>query len=59
MEGMKLIGFGKNNTIKAQKARGEGKKNPFNEESWQSSNRVSLDLTYLFDTPGDSSSITL
>ena len=59
MEGMKLIGFGENNTIKAQKERGKDKKNPFNEESWQSANRISLDLTYLFDTPGDSPSITL
>jgi glucose-6-phosphate isomerase len=59
MEGMKLIGFDENKTIKAQKERGKGKKNPFNEASWQSSNRISLDLTYLFDTPSDSSSITL
>lgn len=59
MQGMKLIGFKENKTIKMQKERANGKKNPFNEASWQSSNRVSLDLTYLFDTPGDSSSITL
>ncbi len=59
MEGMKLICFGENNTIKAQKERGKCKKNPFNEEPWQSANRISLDLTYLFDTPGDYPSITL
>ena len=59
MEGMQLIGFGENNTIKAQKQRAKGKKNPFNEQPWQSANRISLDLTYLFDTPGDSPSITI
>ncbi len=59
MQGMKLIGFKENKTIKMQKERANGKKNPFNEAGWQSSNRISLDLTYLFDTPGDSPSITL
>ena len=59
MQGMKLIGFEENKTIQVQKERANGKKNPFNEASWQSSNRISLDLTCLFDTPGDSSSITL
>ena len=59
MEGMNLIGFEENKTIKMQKERAQVKKNPFNEASWQSSNKISLDLTYLFDTPGDSSSIAL
>ena len=59
MEGMSLIGFEENKTIKVQKDRANGNNNPFNEASWQSANRISLDLTYLFDTPGDSSSITL
>jgi glucose-6-phosphate isomerase len=59
MEGMNLIGFEENKTIQMQKERASGKKNPFNETSWQSSNRISLDLTYLFDTSGDSLSITL
>jgi len=58
MEGMQLIGFGENNSIRAQKQRRKGKKNPFNEGSWQLANRISLDLTYLFDTPGDAPSIT-
>jgi glucose-6-phosphate isomerase len=58
MEGMKLIGFGENITIEIQKERGKGKKNPFNVQQWQSANTISLDLTYLFDTPGDSPSIT-
>ncbi len=59
MGGIKLIGFEENKTIKTQKERGKAKKNPFNDESWQSANRISLDLTYLFDTPDDSLSITL
>lgn len=58
MEGMKLISFDENKTIKAQKQRSNGRKNPSNEQAWQSANRISLDLTYLFDTPGDSPSIT-
>ncbi len=53
MRGMKLVGIGENGTIAAQEGRGRGERNPFQEKSFKDENRVRLDLTYFFDTPGD------
>ena len=52
MNGMKLMGIGENGTIIAQRARSQGKRNPFESTSFKEGNRLTLDLTYLFDAPG-------
>ncbi len=55
MEGMKLIGIQENSTVVVQKARAKGERNPFKSDSFKRENRVTLDLTYLFDAPGPGS----
>ena len=52
MRGMKLVGIRENGTVMAQKCRALGNQNPFKQDSFKNENRVSLDLTYFFDTPG-------
>ncbi len=53
MKGMELLGFDSNKTIQKQKKRGRRKQNPFDRKSWKAENRISLDLTCLFNTPGE------
>jgi len=52
VNGMKLMGIRENGTIIAQRARSQGKRNPFESTSFKEGNRLTLDLTYLFDAPG-------
>ncbi|MBW1730702.1 MAG: glucose-6-phosphate isomerase [Deltaproteobacteria bacterium] len=55
MAGLKLTGIGKNGTVVAQQRRGFGERNPFRSESFRNANQITLDLTYLFDAPGNNS----
>lgn len=55
MEGLGLIGFKNNETVANQMRRGRGDKNPFERDSFREENRISLDLTYMFDTPEETS----
>ena len=55
MEGFKLFNCDENETIVHQKARGQAEKNPFESKSFRKVNRLSLDLTYMFDTPEETS----
>ncbi len=53
MEEAHLKGFNKNETIHKQVSQGLARRNPFNSDSFQENNRISLDITYIFDTPGE------
>lgn len=53
MTGITLQGMGPNGTLQAQRRRGLGERNAFDTEAFQEANRLSLDLTYVFDAPGD------
>ncbi len=55
MTGLKLRGFGKNDTVRKQVRRGKGEKNPYNSPDFISENRISIDFTYMFDTPEENS----
>jgi glucose-6-phosphate isomerase len=52
MDGVKLTDFGENATIISQIRRGRDEKNRFYTALFREENRISLDLTYMFDTPG-------
>jgi glucose-6-phosphate isomerase len=52
MNGIKLTDFKENATIIRQVGRGRNEKNRFDTASFMEENRISLDLTYMFDTPG-------
>ncbi|MBN2060307.1 MAG: glucose-6-phosphate isomerase [Deltaproteobacteria bacterium] len=51
MEGLNLNGFTENKTIANQVKRGLYIQNPFNSVSFLKANRISLDISYIFDTP--------
>lgn len=51
MRGIQLDGFGENQTIRHQVARGRGEKDFDETASYQEANTLSLDVTYMFDTP--------
>lgn len=51
MEGLKLIDIEENKTIEGQIRSGQHKQNSFKSEEFRSANRISLDLTNMFDTP--------
>ncbi len=53
MEGLKLIDLRENETIKKQVRRGLKEQQPFESEDFRSANEISIDLTYMFDTPGE------
>jgi glucose-6-phosphate isomerase len=55
MEGIRLTRFGENETIINQVGRGKGEKKPYNSVSFKDENRISIDLTYMFNTPEDTS----
>jgi hypothetical protein len=55
MEGVKLTDFRENATIISQIRRGHDEKNRFDTTPFTEENRISLDLTYMFDTPGANS----
>lgn len=52
MQGIELIGINENETIKRQMTAGHQGIELFESEGFKSANRISLDLTYTFDTPG-------
>lgn len=51
MERIKLDEFGENETIRRQIARGHGEKEPYEQSSFEEANTLSLDVTYMFDSP--------
>ncbi len=55
MEVVKLTDFRENATIINQIRRGREEKNSFDTAPFMEENRISLDLTYMFDTPGANS----
>ena len=52
MEGLKLIDVRENETINKQVGRGRGEQNPFGSKEFKAANKISLDLTYMFDEIG-------
>ena len=55
MEGLKLIDFGENETIRKQIRRGLKEQEPFESEDFRAANKISMDVTYMFDAPGEGS----
>jgi len=55
MEGIDLIDLKENRTVLDQIERGHDQGNPFNTKTFIKENRISLDLTYMFDSPEESS----
>jgi glucose-6-phosphate isomerase len=55
MKGLRLINIGENETVKKQIKRGREEQSPFDSEEFRASNGISLDVTYMFDAPGDGS----
>jgi len=55
MDGIKLTDIEDNTTIISQIKRGCAEKNPFDTDNFMEENKVSLDLTYMFDTPEENS----
>ena len=53
MEGIKLVNFKENETINNQMKRGRDEQSPFKSKSFRESNKISLDITYIFDSPGE------
>jgi len=51
MESIKLTGYNNNNTIIKQKNRCNNKSNPFDSEEFISKNRISIDITRIFNNP--------
>ena len=51
MKGMELSGFKENQTIQEQIRRGSDQRNPFESNAFKDDNRISLDITYIFDAP--------
>ena len=52
MKGFKLIDLEENSTIREQQKRWEQVKNPFESGEFKAANRISIDVTNMFDTPG-------
>ena len=55
MNGIKLINIPDNSTISIQRARANGKRNPYKSDSFKQENRLTLDLTYFLEAPGPGS----
>jgi hypothetical protein len=55
MDGLRLIDLKENGTTKVQQRRGEQVKNPFESDEFKAANRISIDVTNMFDTPGPGS----
>lgn len=58
MDGIKLIDFRENETVNRQMRRGRDEKEPVDSPAFKASNRITLDVTHMFDTP-EVSSMTL
>ena len=57
MTGIKITGYGSNTTTDRQVARGSGKVTDFKSEEFKQNNRISIDITNIFNCPGDNSII--
>lgn len=55
MNRIKITEYGNNITIKKQMARGNGSNETFNSEDFRLKNRISIDITNIFNTPGENS----
>ncbi|MBW2204063.1 MAG: hypothetical protein JRF52_08170, partial [Deltaproteobacteria bacterium] len=55
MEELSLIDMAENSTIKEQQMRGKQVKSPFESAEFKSANRISIDVTNMFDAPGPGS----
>lgn len=55
MKGLKLIDKEENNTIREQQKRGEQVRNPFESSEFKAANRISIDVTNMFDAQGPGS----
>lgn len=55
MNGLKLTGISENETINKQIQRGQDIRNPYNSRNFLDKNKISIDFTYIFDTPEDGS----
>jgi len=55
MEGLKLTGFKENKTVDGQMKRGRNEKVPYNTDLFKKGNTISLDTTYIFGTPEETS----
>jgi glucose-6-phosphate isomerase len=55
MEGLKLIDIEPNKTIMVQSARGREEKTPYLTEAFIKENIITIDPTYIFDSPGENS----
>jgi hypothetical protein len=53
MQSIKLTEYGKNNTIEKQINRGRGKGFAFDSEKFREDNRISIDITNIFNAPGN------
>lgn len=51
MKNIKLTGYEGNNTITKQKNRGKSRYNPFETESFVLQNRLSIDISHIFNSP--------
>ncbi len=55
MAGISLNGFGGNETVRRQVARGRGERASYEEPSFEKANTITLDVTYMFDSPESTS----
>lgn len=53
MEGLKLLHMEENITVRKQIKRGYEEQAPFDSKEFRAANRISLDVAYMFDTPGE------
>ncbi len=51
MERIRLTGFGENQTTRQQNARGRGEEAPFESPYFREANTLTLDVTFMFDSP--------
>ena len=55
MSRIKITEYGDNITINKQIARGKGNNTSFDSEAFRDNNRITIDITNIFNTPGDNS----
>lgn len=53
MNSIKITEYGENNTITKQDDRGKGNALPFDSSKFREDNRISIDITNIFNTPGN------
>ena len=57
MNGLRLMDVGENLTVKRQQDGGEGVRDPFESTAFKAENKLTLDVTNMFDAPGGPGSI--